>query len=93
MTFEWDEAQAEKNLRKHGIRFTVAVDVFNDPHAVEFVDEDHSSEDETRYAIIGLAGPGLLYVVFTEHQPGLIRILHARRADSRMVKIYENEEE
>jgi uncharacterized DUF497 family protein len=61
----------------------VAVDVFNDPPAVEFVDEDHSSEGGTRYAIIGLAEPGLLNVVFTEHQPGLIRTLHARRADSR----------
>ena len=67
--------------------------VFLDPHALEFVDEEHSSDTESRYAVIGLAAPGLLYVVFTELEPGVIRILHARRADKRMVRIYEGEQE
>ena len=93
MRFEWDGSKAEKNLRKHGVRFADAVGVFLDPHAVEFVDEEHSSDTESRYAVIGLAAPGLLYVVFTELEPGVIRILHARRADKRMVRIYEGEQE
>ena len=54
---------------------------------------EHSSDTESRYAVIGLAAPGLLYVVFTELEPGVIRILHARRADKRMVRIYEGEQE
>lgn len=89
MRFEWHDAKAEKNWRKHGVRFSDAVGVFLDPDAVEFVDEEHSTKDETRFAIIGFGPTGLLYVVFTETQPGLIRIVHARRADKGMVKIYE----
>jgi len=71
--FEWDDSKAERNLRKHGIRFSEAVGVFLDPQAVEFVDEEHSSD--------------------TERQSGVIRILHARRADRRMVSIYEGKQE
>lgn len=73
--------------------FSDVLRVFEDPRAAEFVDEEHSSAAETRYAVIGLAGPGLLYVVFTEPQPGVMRILHARRADKRMVRIYEGKGE
>ena len=93
MRFKWDDSKAEKNLRKHGVRFADVLGVFLDPHAVEFVDEEHSSDTESRYAVIGLAAPGLLYVVFTESEPGVIRILHARRADKRMVRIYEGEQD
>ena len=32
--FEWDETKAESNLRKHGIDFDDAIEVFYDPHAV-----------------------------------------------------------
>ena len=31
MTFEWDEAKASENLRKHGVSFEEAVTVFDDP--------------------------------------------------------------
>ncbi len=92
MRFKWDDGKAEKNLRKHGVCFSDAVGVFQDPHAVEFADEEHSSDTESRYAVIGLASPGLLYVVFTEPEPGVIRILHARRVDKRMVRVYEGEQ-
>ena len=29
--FEWDPIKAESNLRKHGIDFTEAVEIFSDP--------------------------------------------------------------
>lgn len=32
--FEWDEAKAESNARKHGIRFEDAARVFDDPLAI-----------------------------------------------------------
>ncbi len=32
MRFEWDEAKNKSNRRKHGIRFEVAVEVFDDRH-------------------------------------------------------------
>jgi len=29
--FEWDDAKADPNLRKHGVSFTEAMSVFADP--------------------------------------------------------------
>ena len=31
MEFEWDRTKAEQNLRKHGVAFEDAVDLFDDP--------------------------------------------------------------
>lgn len=91
MRFEWDEEKAEANRKKHGVSFEEALAVFDDPYAVELIDEAHSTEDEIRYAIIGLASPGLLLVVFTEKPGGVIRIIHARRAEKKFVRLYEDE--
>ena len=92
MTFEWDDDKSEKNRRKHGLDFSEVLGVFDDPGAVEFLDEEHSSPIEARYVVIGLAASGLTYVVFTERGEGRLRIIHARKADKRMVRIYESKE-
>jgi len=92
LTFEWDEDKAEKNRRKHGVYFAEVLGVFDDPGAVEFFDEEHSSPAEARYAVIGLAASGLMYVVFTERGEGGIRLIHARKADKVMVSIYESKD-
>jgi uncharacterized DUF497 family protein len=92
LTFEWDDDKAEKNRRKHGVHFAEVLGVFDDSLAVEFLDEEHSSSIEMRYAVIGLTGAGLMYVVFTERGKGRLRLIHARKADRQMVRIYENQE-
>jgi uncharacterized DUF497 family protein len=33
--FEWDAAKAAANLRRHGVSFVEATEVFDDPHALE----------------------------------------------------------
>ena len=40
--FEWDEAKAATNLRKHGVSFEEAASVFSDALAYTFTDPDHS---------------------------------------------------
>jgi hypothetical protein len=32
--FEWDDAKAKKNQRKHGVSFDIACHVFEDPYAL-----------------------------------------------------------
>ena len=86
------KTRLKKNRRKHGIHFAAVLAGFDDPGAVEFFDREHSSAAEARYAVIGLAASGLMYVVFTERGDDRIRLIHARKADSRMVKIYESKE-
>lgn len=79
LEFEWDDAKAKANLKKHGVAFDEALSVFADPLARIFDDPEHS-EDEPRELIIGMSGrPRLLIVGFTERS-GRVRLIHARRA-------------
>ncbi len=87
--YQWDEEKAAINEAKHSISFVEASDVFNDPLGVEGFDEAHS-ETELRYFRIGLSGRRLLYVIFTEREDRT-RIIHARKADKEMARVYEEE--
>lgn len=46
MEYTWDEFKAEKIKRKHAIEFAKIVDIFEDPFSIEFIDEEHSTEEE-----------------------------------------------
>ena len=87
--FTWDDDKAERNLESHGVSFDEAADVFYDSNRVELFDEGHS-EDEGRYVIIGFsAGGRLLFVSFKPLENDLIRIIHARVAERKWRKFYE----
>jgi uncharacterized DUF497 family protein len=92
MRYEWDDEKAARNKKKHGVSFAEAVGAFYDQNAIELIDQEHSSDVETRYIRIGLAAPGLLFVVFTEVGDDVVRIIHARRADKRHVRLYGRKE-
>lgn len=75
---EWHTARAESNLRRHGVSFDLAKTVFNDPFAIELLD-DREPYGEERFAVIGMAeGKVLLFVAYTERAER-IRIISARR--------------
>jgi len=79
LEFEWHKAKAKDNFRRHGVSFDLAVTVFQDPFAIERLDdrEDHGEE---RFLMIGMAeGKVLLFVAYTERDER-IRIISARRA-------------
>jgi uncharacterized protein len=77
--FEWDKAKAKANYRRHGVSFELAETVFQDPFAIERLD-DREDRDEERFVIIGVAEGGvLLFVAYTEREER-IRIISARRA-------------
>lgn len=90
MKITWDEDKAAENIKNHGIAFTELLDIFSDPYSVDFVDEAHSVDEETRYAIIALTAPGLIYLVYTEPEADTVRFITARRAEAWMVKEYED---
>jgi uncharacterized DUF497 family protein len=90
MKFTWDENKARKVREEHKIDFNKIKDVFDDPFAVEFTDETHSTDAEVRFAIIGLTVEyGLIYLVFTEQSETHLHFITARKAENWMVKIYE----
>jgi uncharacterized DUF497 family protein len=79
LQFEWDDAKAKANVKKHGVAFDEALTVFADPLARIFDDPDHS-EGELRELMVGFSTkPRLLVVGFTERS-GRVRLIHARRA-------------
>ena len=75
--FEWDDAKAASNLRKHGISFDLARRAFEDPLALERLDLDVM--DEERLLLTGMADGSFLTVVFAERGTRM-RIISARKA-------------
>ena len=84
--FEWDEEKERLNLKKHGISFEYAVEVFKDEDRIEIYDSTHSFEED-RYITIGMVDK-LLFVVYTERNPKL-RIISARIATKRERRLYD----
>lgn len=76
MRFEWDEAKNQINIRKHGIDFQDAVDVFNHPVLAAIDQREDYGED--RWVALGW----MAAVV------GVVRIISARKATRHEVKHY-----
>ncbi len=81
MRFEWAPSKALTNLRKHQASFEEAKTVFYDDFAVQFFDEEHSS-DEERFIMLGMSsGARLLLVCHCERgNADVILIISARKA-------------
>jgi uncharacterized DUF497 family protein len=87
---DWDENKSRANIAKHGIEFSTAKSVFDDPLFVTRLDP---FPDEERFRAIGAAPNGILFVVHTikELSGGdeLYWIISARYATSAERKAYE----
>ena len=78
MRFEWDDAKAAENFRKHGISFEEAVYALGDPLVVDEIDDRFDYGEERRIAI-AMGETSLLHVVYTE-RGDVTRIIMAREA-------------
>lgn len=90
--FEWDEAKAAGNLRKHGVSFELASSIFGDPRILTLADTAHS-ESEERWFSIGLASNGVpmsVAYLWTDDGAGLtkIRLITARQATATEILCY-----
>ncbi len=88
--FEWDELKNASNFEKHGIWFEEAQTVWADPHATEFYDPEHST-DEDRFIRVGHSRKErVLLVIFCERLGGkIVRIISARKATPKETKAHE----
>ncbi|MBV6448667.1 BrnT family toxin [Nitrosomonas sp.] len=75
--FEWDAGKAASNRKEHGISFEEAQSVFYDDFAVQFFDEDSTSED--RFLMLGMSNEArmnvnslLLRAEFRKYHPDYI---------------------
>lgn len=82
MEFEWDESKAAANFNKHGVNFEEAKTVFDNPLALVFDDEAHSTKEQ-REIIIGHSWKSRLVLVCFTERFNAIRIVSARLATRR----------
>jgi uncharacterized protein len=78
MDFEWDAKKQHDNIKKHGVDFTEAIQVFRDPLRIEELD-DRWVDQKDRWLVIGVTSLGLLFVVYTIRNK-TYRIISARKA-------------
>jgi uncharacterized DUF497 family protein len=76
--FEWDEHKNSQNIRKHGLDFADAWEIFAGPLFPEL--DLRSDYGEDRWTIIGLLGDRVVVVTFTFGTNEVIRIISLRKA-------------
>ena len=88
--FEWESQKVEINLRKHGIAFETACELFFDPFLRMMEPENFNGQ--IREAIVGLTmNWNLLYVVYTMHKGDIFRIISARLVTKHERRSYEEQ--
>ncbi|MHB8304191.1 MAG: BrnT family toxin [Acidobacteriaceae bacterium] len=90
MSFEWDVRKAEANYKKHGVRVSESLPVFEDDYAITITD-DASDPTEQRFVSIGLGAKGRVLVVVYSYRGRKIRIISARPAEPHERMQYEEE--
>ncbi len=78
MTFEWDEAKNEENVRKHLLDFADAPDIFGAPMLLEL--DDRHDYGEPRFIGLGFLRDLVVLLIFTERENDIIRVISLRRA-------------
>ena len=78
MEFEWDKRKRQINIKKHGIDFLDAPEIFQGPMLVGIDETDDYGED--RYIGIGFLRAQVVVVVFTEKHREIIRLISVRKA-------------
>ncbi|MFO7635071.1 MAG: BrnT family toxin [Caldilinea sp.] len=90
MEFEWDPQKVTTNLRKHGVSFSEAATVFDDPLSIAVADPDHSAEED-RFIIVGLSHQRRVLIVSFAERGDLIRIISARELTRAERRTYEEQ--
>ena len=92
MFFTWDDEKERINIRKHGIDFKAAVNVFLDEYAIFEYNSVDERTGEERWDAIGFFEAGIMFVVYVERITidgnDVIRIISARQAEKREKKRY-----
>lgn len=91
--FEWDQAKAKSNIKKHGVSFEEARSVFYDDLAIQFLDETPGEEE--RFVLLGMSNLSrMLVVVHCErgHDDEVLRIISARKATTTEKRFYKGEQ-
>ena len=86
LAFEFDEDKSDSNLKKHGIDFYAARELWNDPDLIEI---KAKSKDEPRFLVIGRIMSKHWSAVVTYRNES-IRLISVRRSRMKEVELYES---
>ena len=86
MTFEWDTAKNQTNIRKHGVSFETAQRIFEGSVLTWFDDRKDYGED--RYISVGKVESAALIVVAHTGRDDRIRLISARPASRKERQAY-----
>lgn len=86
--FQWDDAKANSNEIKHAVSFPFATRGFDDENRITVID-NRLEYSETRYITLAKIEQRVYVVIFTIRGT-VIRLISARKANSREVKRYDN---
>jgi uncharacterized DUF497 family protein len=86
--FEWDEDKAKRNQEKHYVSFPFATRAFDDENRLTLID-NRRDYGETRYVSLAKISSRVYVVTFTLRSDS-IRLISARKANSREVNRYDN---
>ncbi len=89
LEFEWDEAKATINLKKHGVSFLTAAAIFLHER-LERID-DREEYGELRWIALGRADGAVYRVVYTWRGENLVRLISAQKASNDEREIYYRE--
>ncbi|MCH7882153.1 MAG: BrnT family toxin [Proteobacteria bacterium] len=84
--FEYDGKKSASNLKKHGIDFAMAQELWLDPDLIQV---QAKSEKEPRFLIIARISNKYWSAVITRHGSS-IRIISVRRSRKTEVELYES---
>lgn len=87
MRFEWDEHKNQINIRKHGIDFADAADIFKHPMLTML--DQREAYGEERWIALGWIHAVIGVVVYVERVDDVIRIISARKATKSEERRYE----
>ncbi|MCY7331116.1 MAG: BrnT family toxin [Pseudanabaena sp. CAN_BIN31] len=86
--FEWDEEKAKLNQIKHCVGFEFTTRAFDDAQRITVLDHRQDYK-ENRYITLAKIDNRVYVVTFTLRSPK-IRLISARKANTREVNRYEN---
>ncbi len=88
--FEFDEVKSQVNLKKHGIDFEAAQQLWNDPDLIQL---KVKYSDEPRFLVIGRIAEKFWSAVITFRNKGKnesVRLISVRRSRKKEVALYES---
>jgi len=88
VNFEWDEAKNRQNLRKHGLDFNNAWEIFEGPLRINL--DSRTDYGEDRWTGIGLLGNRIVVVTYIQLEE-TVRIISLRKAAKHERKKFEKE--